>query len=201
MSIHILTGRPGTGKTLYLTKKAKDFLDEGKTVWANKGYKIKDDRVKYYGSITELVHLRDGIILMDEAQVYLNSRKWESLDESFIYKLQQHRHHGLHIYGTVQNVKRLDVVMRELVSNYYECHFINLGFLKYVLVREFDIKDAEKPDDRRKSFGFSLSLVRKEVFDLYDTFGDVELMTEMVKDVVQRDFKKCVQCGHEKLIR
>jgi len=117
MSIHILTGLPGSGKTAFLTHKATEFLAQGRSVWANKGYTINDPRVKYYSKIEELVHLRDGVILMDEAQVYLNARKWEVLDERFIYKLQQHRHHGLDIWGTVQNVKRIDVAINLCIRN------------------------------------------------------------------------------------
>lgn len=201
MAIHILTGLPGSGKTAFLSKKANDFAKQGREVWANKGYTLNIPNVRYYSKIKELVNIKNGVILMDEAQVYLNSRNWETLDEQFVYKLQQHRHHGLDIWGTVQNVKRLDVVMRELVSHYYECRILNFLILKFILVRQYDIRDAEKPDEKRKMLDWHLNFFDEQVFDLYDTFGDVERFEEVVSNVVTRDFRKCPDCGHLKMIR
>lgn len=200
MAIHILTGRPGTGKTYRLTEMAIKFLKEGREVWANKGYTIKDSRIKYYNTISDLVNIRNGVILMDEAQVYLNARRWEELDEQFVYKLQQHRHHGLDIWGTVQNIKRLDVVLRELVSNYYECKFFSFPFIKFIWIREFDIKDAEKTDERRISFGFNFTTIKKEICDMYDTFGDVEDFEDKKKMIITKTFKRCPECGKDRLI-
>ena len=125
MAIHILTGRPGQGKTYILTAKAIEFLMKGRDVWTNyfidvKGLKIKG-KLSYYTKISDILKVKNGIIVMDEAQIYFNSRNWEVLDERLQYKFQQHRHEGLDIWGTAQNIKRLDVIVRELVSNYYEC--------------------------------------------------------------------------------
>lgn len=198
MAIHILTGRPGTGKTYVLTAKALEFAKQGRPVYSN--FKIDHPDIKYYTKISELIDIKKGVILMDEAQIYFNSRNWEALDERLQYKLQQHRKQGLDIWGTAQNVKRLDVVMRELVSNYYECRFVSLPFLKFVIVREYDIKDAEKADDRRASFSFELHLLKQSIYDRYDTYAEISKDQEDRRGIFQKMFKRCGECGHDKLI-
>lgn len=198
MAIHILTGRPGTGKTYVLTDKAIQFADKGRPVYSN--YKINHPKVKYYTKISELVDIKNGVILMDEAQIYFNSRNWEALDERLQYKLQQHRKQGLDIWGTVQNIKRLDVVMRELVSNYYECRFIGLPFLKFVWVREFDIKDAEKSDERRTSYSFEFHILDKRVYERYDTFAEIGKHEDDREGLITKVFKRCKECGRDRLV-
>lgn len=199
MAIAILTGIPGSGKTYILTAKAKQFLDQGREVWCNKGYTIKDDRVHYYSKIEELTHLRDAIILMDEAQVYLNARKWEVLDESFIYLLQQHRHYGLDIWGTVQNIRRLDVVMRELVAFYYECSSIKFFKWEFFHCREYR-PEEDKPTPFREKLSSSFYRAKQEIFDLYDTHGQVEEMQTDDQNLVIKKFLRCPECGHDRLV-
>jgi len=198
MAIHILTGRPGTGKTYVLTCKAIKFADAGLEVWSN--YHIDHPAIKYYTKISELVEVKHGVILMDEAQIYFNSRNWEALDERLQYKLQQHRKQGLDIWGTAQNIKRLDVVMRELVSNYYECHFIGLPFFPFVFTREYDVKDAEKSDERRTSYSFNFFPLSKKVYDRYDTFAEIKKDTEDTSGIFQKTFKRCSECGRDRLV-
>jgi len=169
MSIHILTGKPGTGKTARLTAIGFSFLEKGVDVYSNYKLNYSGKNLHYYKSIEDILHIRKGIILMDEAQIYFNSRKWDRLPESWQYKLQQHRKQGLHIYGTVQNIKRLDTLMRELVSNYYECTKI----FNLVLVREYDISESEKKQNRTL-FWTTYFFITKKIKNSYDTLEEIK---------------------------
>lgn len=80
---------------------------------------IPKTNLKYWKKLEDLYDLEKGIIAMDEAHVYLNSRRWKDMPEEFERKLAQHGKDGLHIVGTVQSLRRLDTVMRELVDYWF----------------------------------------------------------------------------------
>jgi len=101
--INIIVGKPGEGKTYLLTRLAIKFLKQGRDVYSNyfidydKIFKIKNDslgHLHYWVSVSELVNLRSGIVLIDECQIYFNSRKWKNLPEQLQYKfhLQTNKH-------------------------------------------------------------------------------------------------------------
>lgn len=126
--INIITGKPGMGKTYALVKIALRALKNGRDVYSNfhidftsLNLKSKNSLGKLYfwKDVSDLMSIRHGEILMDEAQIYLNSRKWSSLPPELMYKLQQHRKQGLNIWGAVQNIKRIDTVCRELVNSVF----------------------------------------------------------------------------------
>jgi len=135
--ISIFTGRPGTGKTYSLVRFAYlKILKEQADIYSNfhidfsdleKRDKVKPDtynsHLHFWTKLVDFVKIKQGIILIDEAQIYFNSRKWQKFPEEVQYKFQQHRKggrkfndHGLDIVGAVQNVKRIDTVVRELVN-------------------------------------------------------------------------------------
>jgi zona occludens toxin (predicted ATPase) len=167
MAIHIYTGRPGTGKTYVLIRKALEALKKHRHVYCYYQLQIKTDSpyLHYWKSFSELLHVQNGIILLDEAQIWFNSRKWERLPDDWQYKLQQHRKDSLTILGTVQNIKRLDTIVRELVSNYYECKKI----FRLIMVREFDISEADKI--RRKPLWVWFYFLRKKFYSKYNTYA------------------------------
>lgn len=139
MSITLHTGNPRTGKTYGMTKTILKCLNSGLPVWVN--YKINwnggirkkwnwkkfrfdyieipASNLKYWKRLEDLYDVEKGIIGMDEAHVYINSRRWANMPEEMERKLAQHGKDGLHIVGTVQNLRRLDTVMRELIDYWY----------------------------------------------------------------------------------
>jgi len=123
--IELYTGLPGSGKTYALTRRCMDALDRGYTVYANfdlkHGRAQKEGRLVRWHDLDEIYRVTNGIIAMDEAHVYMNSRKWDALPEEMQVRLQQHRKDALHIWGTAQSHKRLDTVYRELVQRWYMC--------------------------------------------------------------------------------
>jgi len=196
MAINIITGRPGSGKTYILTKIALEFLKEGRTVFSNYFIDWDKNNLHFFDKVEELKSLEKGIIVMDEGQIYFNSRNWENLSETMQYKLQQHRKDGLDIWATVQNIKRIDILIRELVSRYFECKsLICFNFLKehyeLFIKKEYDVED-EEVKDKRECFGTELIFFEPEIGNRYDTLKKISLP---VTDIVQLNFKKCLQCG------
>jgi len=170
MAIYVYTGRPGSGKTYILVKLALKLLKKGVPVWSN--FRIFPDKkyiknLRYWQTINDIKQVQNGVILMDEAQIYFNSRKWSELPDQWQYKLQQHRKEGLSIYGSVQNLRRLDTVMRELVSNYFECKKL----FHLIFVREYNIEDAGKK--QRSPLWLSIVPLRKKIYKKYDTLEKI----------------------------
>lgn len=192
MSISMYTGRPGTGKTYYAVQDVIKKLNKGFIVYSNikidwRGYQEKHTRfknflikvkmkkmynsyplenLKYWKRLQDLFNLEDGLIFIDEAHVYINSRRWKNMPEEMERKLAQHRKDGLHILGTVQNVNRLDVVFRELIDYWFVCD----RFFSFIIATEFDIDDdKQKKYPLRKKF---IRLTRRRCLK-YDTLAKV----------------------------
>jgi len=154
--ITVVEGRPGMGKTVWLTSEVLRYLRKGHTVYTN--IEIYDEKLAekynkklyFIESLEDIIALREGKIVLDEVQTYLNSRNWDKLDIRFQLLLQQHRKRGLDIIGATQSIKRADVVFRELVQVFYRIKKIvtfKLPFTKlafgFFYLREYDPDDIE----------------------------------------------------------
>jgi len=144
----------------------------------------RSGRLFFWNELDELLDIRGGEILIDECQIYFNSRAWKRLPFRLQYKFQQHRKHirknadgshmALNIWGAVQNVKRIDTVVRELVNNIYSLKKIGLLFIS----RLYDIEDIDK--ERRKAYRTSLFLFNKKLAACYDTFQEIQGFKEKI---------------------
>jgi Zonular occludens toxin (Zot). len=199
MIIHI-AGLPGSGKTYYIVKKIKEWVEGHIDVYLYYQFKINIDtpHIKYWRRLDELVRIKDGIIVIDEAQIFMNARKWEVFPEDLQYKLQQHRKHNLHMWLISQNIRRIDVVARELVQYYYHMRSlfcITLFGKKHELFikTEYSVDDIEKPDVRKELLGREFVWYNQKIADLYDTTAEQEIED---KDIIEVQYKKCPECGH-----
>lgn len=114
-----IVGLPGQGKTLWATKQIHKSIDDGEIVFSN--VHVNDNRLWfYYEDFKLLTRVQQALIVLDEAQVYMNARKWASFPEEFQAFSQQHRHQGVDIFALTQNLNRVDVTFRELVQELWE---------------------------------------------------------------------------------
>ena len=134
--------------------------------------------IYFWENLNELIDIRGGEILIDECQIYFNSREWKKLPTRLQYKFQQHRKNikrdengkiiGLNIWGAVQNVKRIDAVVRELVNNVFVLKKVGPVFLS----KMYDIEDVDK--DKRECYERKLFLFNKDLAKSYDTFEEIK---------------------------
>jgi len=183
--IIVAEGRPGMGKSVWLTGEIIRWLRRGRTVYTN--IEIRDQRLlqKYAGklfyidSLEDIIQLREGKIILDEVQTYLNSRNWDKLDIRFQLLLQQHRKRGLDIIGATQSIKRADVVFRELVQVFYRIRkivsfrvpYTTLAF-GFFYLREYDPDDIESggAKSNQKAVGWPFPFFADPwLFSIYDT--------------------------------
>lgn len=176
--INILTGRPGTGKTYGLVRIAYHAVKQGTDVYSN--FKIDFQNMEkenigrlnrhlfFWEDVNDLIKIKKGIILIDEAQIYFNSRNWLNLPLRLQYKFQQHRKHGLDIYGAVQNVNRIDKIVRELVNKIFVVRKLGI----FCISNQYDIEDIDSK--KRRSIWTSFYLFSKKLAGCYDTFAEIE---------------------------
>jgi len=119
----LYTGKTGTMKTLLMTRWAYGQWKKGAKILSN--YRLffseKNERIRYFSNLEEIYSFKDGIILIDEAQVLLDSRCWQDLPENFSYKITQHRKHGLDFCATTQHIGMIDIRARQLVQDWTHC--------------------------------------------------------------------------------
>jgi len=180
------TGRPRQGKTYLAVRAVFKEIYKGRKVWSNillnfdgyEGYiwntkfpfrhfvKIPADNVQYWTKLDDLYNVHKGVILMDEAHVYMRSRKWEALPEEMERKLAQHGKDRLDIIATVQATQRIDTIVRELIDYWYGCKKAFGIFHRY----EFD-----HDQDKAKKFYLShrFYFKRKKGYLRYDSYSKV----------------------------
>jgi Zonular occludens toxin (Zot). len=164
------------GKTYALVRLAYKLLNSGRDVYSNffidfSSMKLKEGhgKLRFWRDIEDLIPIRRGEILIDECQIYMNSRDWKTLPKEFQYKLQQHRKQGVNIHGAVQNVRRIDSVARELVNSIFEVSF---HFGRIFIVREYDIEDIDK--QKRSSYSVAVYFLNKKLASCYDTLQEIQ---------------------------
>lgn len=138
-------------------------------------------RISYFESIEEIIEVKNGLILFDEAQVLFNARQWENLPGEFQYKLQQHRKHQLDLFCTTQNLGTIDITYRRLIQAWFHCrNNFEIGHSPRILfgIYTMEIKDIDQiyntvdelKADTIKSKTFFIHRFSKR---LYDTMYDI----------------------------
>lgn len=119
--LRVYGGLPGYGKTTTMCNDLILAMEKGIHVAANFDMTLPiplKEKFVSWSKLSETFEMKNCIIAIDELAAYADSRNWKNLPLPFLRKLQQHRKDSLHIWGTVQSPKRLDVAFRELVDEW-----------------------------------------------------------------------------------
>ena len=206
--ITIITGKPGAGKTLFMTYKALEMLKRGFDVYANwkldfsdyiekkKWNKEKMGNVYFWSEIPELLHIRGGQIFIDEAQGYFDSREWQEMPQSAKQKFSAHRHDikkddngqiiPLDIWAGVQHTSNIDKRIRDLGQHF--CEIKNI-FGKIFMSSYFELQDLKDDNTRRKAVKRRFFLFRKAKAECYNTHEAVNFI-EYPEFPYHREYKK-----------
>lgn len=206
--LNLITGKPGSGKSLYLAKIVRDLLlPQGVEVWSYKSFKFHDPRVKYWNELTDIPKKPNVAVVIDEVQEFINARDWPLLPRVIRILFSQHRHFGWDLFGATQHPLLVDVNARRIVENYYEIiqvfgTKIKRGILPkkpwgIFAVRRFDIKEADKL--QRTTSGIKFFRADKKLFDFYDTLCDFDI--ELKQDNISLvELYTCPHCHHKKVL-
>lgn len=165
--IHLTTGLPGNGKTLYTIATVKERAE-------------KENRRVFYSGIEQLQlgweKLENptkwhecpagSIIVLDECQTVLPTRGQGAAVPGFVQAFSTHRHHGFDVYLITQDPMQFDHFVRRLVGVWW--HLVRPFGLQYAQLWEFqkvgDFNDHffRKDNGQKRRWDFP-----KSVFGLY----------------------------------
>ena len=193
--ITIITGKPGAGKTLFMTYKALDMFLKGYDVYANwkldfsaymekkKVNKETVGKVYFWSEVPELLHIKGGQIFIDEAQGYFDSREWQEMPPSAKQKFSAHRHDvrqdkdgniiPLDIWAGVQHTSNIDKRIRDLGQHFSEVRNI---FRRIFMVSYFELHDLKDDMVRRKAVKREFFLFSKVKANCYNTHEAVNFI-------------------------
>lgn len=176
------SGLPGSGKTYRLVDIGVKALRAGKRVFTNAGFEIHDvggcgRRSEIYYSLEELLTIgAEDVALLDEAPVYVNSRKSSEFPRGLLYKLTQVRKDGNRFYYSAIDEMMVDVNLRRVTFWTKKCRRSWFGFFKTTTVAPIDRRTADdKPVDRH------WWRINADVAAAYDTFAKVWIPPEVVE--------------------
>ena len=115
--ISVYFGVPGAGKTTFAAYLAKKDLKKNRNVHSNVPITgtFKLDPKKDLGKVS----IVDSRIIIDEAGIEYNNRKYKELGESAIYFFKYHRHYETAIDCFSQSHEDMDITIRRLAQRYY----------------------------------------------------------------------------------
>lgn len=179
MSIHILQGLPGNGKTLLSSELFIDLLrrniqwfESGRTkerrivatnVVINPELKASfGDYIREWDGLEELVKLRGADVIFDDMGTVLDAQRWADVPEEAKRWFRWHEHYGCDVYGNCQEFKDLSNVVRKLTVSLRHVSKMfgskrphpTLPPVKRIwgllLVRPMAIDTSEKPLEQRR---------------------------------------------------
>lgn len=175
MSVYIVWGHPGQGKSYSCTFFAIDAMRKGKPVFSNYPIVTPDGKstMKWKPEYASLPHPpTNAVIVVDEAYRDYNSRKYQNFSTEEHTYFATNRHNNLDIYLVAQNPARLDVTIRE-ISQFILCK--KLGFMGLVLgfkLEYFEFLEdlsRRKAGDKQAHYKVEYLLFRRKVAKSYDT--------------------------------
>jgi len=140
MAVYIVTGVMGSGKTLAMVGRCRDYIEAGKPLVTNIGLNLaklvrKPPKAPVYivpdrptaadllwvGSAHETGREElNGALILDEAGAWLNSRQWADKGrQDFIDWMLHARKRGWDVYLVVQSIGMLDKQVREGLGEYH----------------------------------------------------------------------------------
>jgi len=118
--IKLITGQTGAGKTLLANHYAQKYISKGKNVYTTfccQG--AKKLPVNFY----DFKYPKDSLLILDEAQIGLDSREFNRLVKSgasnkLLAMLSMHRHNKLDIFCISQDADEIDVRVRRYCNEF-----------------------------------------------------------------------------------
>lgn len=205
--ITCIAGRPGSGKSYYMTELIYASLKKGRKVLTNaksinirrmafdiekRGGRNRHETVSLFRtcnirdiSVIDWETVRDTDIYLDEVMVVWLSREWKKFPQSLIRFLSQHRKLKCNLFYVTQSADLVDSSLRALTGQFIECRNLShyrVPFLKIGLPEIFVLRFFA--EDRKISQGKEYVWPSKRYFNYFDSFAfvvdDIEDGAEVV---------------------
>lgn len=223
--IGIYQGLPGSGKSMMMARTLVSVLHRNvkyhkKTGIIRKVYHnlalcqaLKDQFdgfLEEWSEPAELVKLRNCDVFWDEVATHLDATQWANMSLELKRWLQQHRKHGIEIYGTTQDFAQVDISFRRLTSHLR--HLVKLCGSRDISATKPDPKfiwgiiigrelDPAKYNEAKSKFEPEniipqIYLLSREDVEIYDTTAEVKTGKYPPLRHIER---KCECCDHVKI--
>lgn len=110
--IEAFTGLPGAGKTYNMVRRAYQQHKQGRKVYAN----FTCSFAERFTELTEIYAVKDALILLDEAGIYLPAQAWKEIPFEFMREIRQHRKSGLDFWYTAQDLQDVCTALRRVTQ-------------------------------------------------------------------------------------
>lgn len=171
MSIICISGRPGGGKSYYMTLEIIRAIKEQRPVFSNfpliyKGvssYKLR------YEDLLECSFPEGSLLCIDEANAWFRNRDWAKFPKDAFLFFMHHRHFKVDMILCAQSPMTLDTNIRDIISNYVWASVMCIGrralWFKYMFYSTIEdcIADKNRIASRRK-------FARQSVFKNFDSY-------------------------------
>ena len=161
--IRCYTGLLGSGKSYSMVADAVKWLKDNRGMVYTNMAGLRFPEAVYFSGIQDIMGLRSGLVLLDEASVALSSRFWADVPREILTRFAQLRKHGLDLWYTAQDEARVDTVLREITNEFMRCR----GIAKRFVARRVDVPGSTAKD--RKGGLPDFALFDPVIYDLYDT--------------------------------
>lgn len=178
--VYLICGQKGTGKSLFTISYLQSHFKKYSYVFAN--FPVNFAKVINSTDWVKFQFPANSAILIDEAQLYFNSRKFSELTKSGLGMLLLDflimcRHYKVDLFFITQSSNRIDLQIRELSDYVFYLRKTIKIFGRPILVfgKEFvDILEFEKymnPNNfsNEFSYNFLIKIIRKKNLKAYDT--------------------------------
>lgn len=173
--LQIFFSPPGAGKTTLASWYAKQALKRGEKVYSNVNIKgclayVKNDLGVY--------DISDGTLILDEAGVEFDNRKFKDFKDSQTFFFKYHRHYKLNVLVFSQSFEDMDIKIRNLAQDLF---LVSKSFIPFFIVRRQIYKSISINDDKQiiDSYNF-VPFGRKYVFapsvwNMFNSYSRKEL--------------------------
>ena len=110
--IEAFTGLPGAGKTYNMVRRAYKQHKKGRKVYAN----FDCSFAVRFKELPQIYGVKDALILLDEAGIYLPAQAWKSIPFEFMREIRQHRKSGLDFWYTAQDLMDVCTALRRVTQ-------------------------------------------------------------------------------------
>lgn len=112
-------GNPGCGKTTFACKQLKEYKKKKKKYGYDRFYSNFDNELSQKICLNGLGSWTlpfNSYLVIDEAGITYNNRKFKSLDQQTIEWFKLHRHYGVDVDFISQSWEDIDITIRRLVD-------------------------------------------------------------------------------------
>lgn len=122
MSLKVITGFKGAGKTCFATSLGFNGYKKGRRIFSNYLLSFPFVPLDLKEMISNPNWVKDGVLLIDEAQTFVDCRlSGSKKNRLFSYLMLQGRKRKIDIVMTSQQIENLDIRIRRNLEHLYEC--------------------------------------------------------------------------------